>query len=367
MKVTAIEDSGIRIVGFDLARAYAIFGMFIVNYNFAFGSLMAPTNTLEKFLNVFTGNSTAIFIICAGIGLSMMTSNLSLQQHDKKSLTKKVLRRSWFLFGLGLLLYPWWPGDILHFYGGYMHIATFILFIDKKFLLPAASFTILIYHLLLLIIPVGTGWNFSNYDYVDFWTPIGFLRNTLFNGWNSIFPWFAYFLLGMWLGKLDWRSAKVRRYVFSVGLFLFVAIEVIRYFAQSGYFSPTMTEYIRAEYFPPYLPFTLVTIGFALMVITACVWLGDRFEKNFLITALKKTGQMTLTHYVLHLTVGMAIIAFVTGKTYTGLIEDEIPTSAKDILLFSVISFLSCVVFSWLWSRKFSKGPIEILMRKISG
>ena len=63
-----------RIIGFDLARAYAIFGMFIVNFNFSFGSVMNPTDPLGHFLNIFTGNSTAIFIICAGMGVSIMTN-----------------------------------------------------------------------------------------------------------------------------------------------------------------------------------------------------------------------------------------------------------------------------------------------------
>lgn len=47
-----------RIIGFDLARAYAIFGMFIVNFNFSFGSVMNPTDAVGPFLNIFTGNST---------------------------------------------------------------------------------------------------------------------------------------------------------------------------------------------------------------------------------------------------------------------------------------------------------------------
>ena len=63
-----------RIIGFDLARAYAIFGMFIVNFNFSFGSVMAPSGLTGRFLNLFTGNSTAIFIICAGMGVALMTN-----------------------------------------------------------------------------------------------------------------------------------------------------------------------------------------------------------------------------------------------------------------------------------------------------
>ncbi len=62
-----------RIIGFDLARAYAIFGIFIVNFNFSFGSIMAPSDTIGHFLNIFTGYLTAIFIICAGMGVAFMS------------------------------------------------------------------------------------------------------------------------------------------------------------------------------------------------------------------------------------------------------------------------------------------------------
>src|SRR6186713_2544596 len=97
-----------RIPGFDIARAYAIFGMFIVNFNFSFGSIMAPTDAVGSFLNIFTGNSTAIFIICAGMGVSLMTNKSEYSKEDKTVLKYKILKRSLFLFALGLLLYNWW-------------------------------------------------------------------------------------------------------------------------------------------------------------------------------------------------------------------------------------------------------------------
>ena len=74
-----------RIVGFDLARAYAIFGMFIVNFNFSFGSIMAPSDTIGWFLSLFTGNSTAIFIICAGMGVIFMTNKETSTLEEKKN------------------------------------------------------------------------------------------------------------------------------------------------------------------------------------------------------------------------------------------------------------------------------------------
>jgi hypothetical protein len=39
-----------RIIGFDLAMAYAIFGMFIVNFNFSFGAVMNPSDGLGALL-----------------------------------------------------------------------------------------------------------------------------------------------------------------------------------------------------------------------------------------------------------------------------------------------------------------------------
>lgn len=356
-----------RIIGFDLARAYAIFGMFIVNFNFSFGSVMTPTDPFGHFLNIFTGNSTAIFIICAGMGLSLMTNRKDYSIEEKSALKSKVLKRSWFLFAMGLLLFNWWSGDILHFYGGYMHVAAFLLFVPKRYYLIGALVAVIVFHILLNFIPIQTGWDFTTYQYLDFWTPLGFLRNSLYNGWNSLFPWISYFLLGMWLGRLDWHEKKTKQQIFITGLIIFSLIQYLRFLAKQPFFDAYWTNYIMAEYFPPYLPFVLVTMGFALMVIPICMVLGEKFATNQVILALQKTGQMTLTHYVSHLTLGMILFAFITGKQYTGLLEDEKPTEAIYILGYAVLYYLLSILFSIVWSKRFKNGPLETLMRKISG
>jgi uncharacterized protein len=356
-----------RIIGFDLARAYAIFGMFIVNFNFSFGSVMTPTDPVGHFLNIFTGNSTAIFIICAGMGLSLMTNRKDYSLEEQSALKSKVLKRSWFLFAMGLLLFNWWSGDILHFYGGYMHVAAFLLFVPKRYYLIAAIAAVIIFHLLLNIIPIQTGWDFTTYQYLDFWTPFGFLRNSLYNGWNSLFPWISYFLLGMWLGRLDWHEKKTKQQIFITGLIIFSLIQCLLLVAKQQFFDAYWTNYIMAEYFPPYLPFVLVTMGFALMVIPICMMIGEKFATNPVILALQKTGQLTLTHYVSHLTLGMILLSIITGKQYTGLLEDEKPTEAIYILGYAILYYLLSILFSIAWSKKFKNGPLETLMRKISG
>jgi uncharacterized protein len=354
-----------RIIGFDLARAYAIFGMFIVNFNFCFGDLRDQSD-FGRFLSIFPGNSTAIFIILAGMGVSLMTNRAEYSIIEKAKLKSIILKRSWFLVGMGLLLYSWWPGDILHFYGGYMHVAAFLLFVPKRTYLWVAAASILIFHLLLNIIPIDTSWNFETFQYADFWTPIGFLRNTLYNGWNSLFPWISYFVLGMWLGRLDWQNKKIQINTFGLGITILVIFETLRFFVKQGAFNDYWSYYIMSEYFPAYIPFMAITAGFALMVIPICIVIGERFSSNKIILWLSKTGQMTLSHYIIHITLGMLIFALITGKHYTGFLEDEMPTSPLNILVFASLFFLLSVWFSVIWSKKFKNGPVETLMRKFS-
>jgi hypothetical protein len=117
-----------------------------------------------------------------------------------------------------------------------MHIAALLLFVPRRYYILMAISAIIIFHLLMLFIPVETGWDFTTYRYTDFWTPLGFFRNTFFNGWNSIFPWFSYFLLGMWLGRLNWQDKIVKRSIFFTGLVMFLLIQVLRLLAKEHYF-----------------------------------------------------------------------------------------------------------------------------------
>jgi uncharacterized membrane protein YeiB len=63
----------------------------------------------------------------------------------------------------------------------------------------------------------------------------------------------------------------------------------------------------------------------------------------------------------------MILFAFITGKQYTGLLEDEKPTEAIYILGYAVLYYLLSILFSIVWSKRFKNGPLETLMRKISG
>jgi uncharacterized membrane protein YeiB len=62
----------------------------------------------------------------------------------------------------------------------------------------------------------------------------------------------------------------------------------------------------------------------------------------------------------------MVLLAALTGKTYTGLLKNEIPTSSIYILGYAIAFYVFSIFFSVSWRRKFKNGPLEMLMRKLS-
>lgn len=352
-----------RIIGFDLARAYAILGMFIVNFNMVYGDATS-TEPWAQFLQLFNGNSSTVFVMLSGMGLGLMTARKQAQPAAVRAQLRAVVRkRSCFLFVLGLLLSLWWPADILHFYGGYMLLASMVLFADKRAYVALAAAVVLVFHLLLLVLPFETGWQFDTLAYPDFWTPAGFLRNFCYNGWNALLPWIAYFLVGMYLGKLSWEKTATRKRLFGFGLLLYTLTAATQWLVSHHSTDAELQAFFNADYLPPMLPFFLSTLGFGCMVIASFLWLGNRVGGHPLARHLAFTGQMTLTHYILHVTLGMLLF----GGLQLLLNSASTPLPPQLILGAAVFYYIASVYFSAIWRQRFAQGPFESLMRKVAG
>ncbi|MEI2273831.1 DUF418 domain-containing protein [Sphingobacterium sp. ML3W] len=354
-----------RFIGFDLLRAYAIFGMYIVNFNMVFGD-HNDTSWQGQFLSLFSGNSSTIFVMLAGMGLILMTKKQAFGTAEEQLNQKYIaLKRAGFLFALGILLAIWWPADILHFYGFYMFIASFFLFRDKKQYIYGAIIFAVIFHLLLLWIPYETGWNFDTLEYKDMWTLSGFIRNSFYNGWNAVFPWMSYFITGMYLAKLDWSDLSIQRKTFAIGLVLYLLIQMLQCISKN-LMTPEIDFFLNADYLPPFLPFLISTIGFGLMLIASFMYISKFIAQNKFANDLAKTGQMTLTHYISHLTIGLVFFSFMINQGCFAKINAHKSLSPMLIFIISLLYFACSYYFSKLWAKRFKHGPFELLLRKIS-
>lgn len=354
-----------RIIGLDLARAYAILGMFIVNFNTVFGT-KTDYSLIGQLLQLFNGNSSSVFVMLAGMGIAQLSNRETYSPAEKRSLQITILKRALFLFVTGLLLCLWWPADILHFYAGYMCIAAAVLFLPKRFYLYAVVLIIGLFHILLLLTPYELGWNFETLEYTGFWTFEGFMRNTFYNGWNSVLPWAAYFLFGLWLGKLNWALANTQKQWFRLGFFVYVLVEVIQFMASRITIDPALLFYLRSDYIPPYLPFMLSTASFGVMLITGFMFLGQQIGHYKWVQTIALTGKMTLSHYVSHLTLGILLFALLLKSPLVVYFKQQENVRPIFVLLFAMVYFMASILWSQLWLKKFKNGPLEMLMRKLS-
>ena len=92
-----------RILGYDLARALAIFGMVIVNFKIVMGAGRRGPRWLIDWVGLLDGRAAATFVVLAGIGISLLSRD-ARQQEDGVQLARDrglLLRRALFLFVAG--------------------------------------------------------------------------------------------------------------------------------------------------------------------------------------------------------------------------------------------------------------------------
>ncbi|WP_102273664.1 DUF418 domain-containing protein [Cytobacillus massiliigabonensis] len=353
-----------RIEGLDFARALALFGMFVVNYKVIVGAEGNGSEWLFWFTELFQGRASAVFVLLAGIGISLMTKKARNGDSNIIRISKKdIWKRSAFLFLLGMVLYVvGWTGDILHYYGVFMFIASFLIVTSSKMIIIICSLFGLIAQIMQVTSNYLKGWNHDSpfIEYTDFWTVEGFLRNLLFNGYHPIFPWICYFLLGMIIGRLELTNKNLIKKMGNISFLLLLFFEITsRVLLQS---SLKILDIESANYLfqtgpiPPNLFYLTSNASSAVLIVVISIYVTRKFSGNWLVKVLINTGQLSLTHYVSHVFVGIGILVLL-GR----LVNQTLELS----LIFSILFFVGSMLFTIIWRKKFKRGPIEWMMRKL--
>jgi len=356
-----------RIVGFDIARAIAVFGMVVVNFKVVMGAESSGPSWLVWAAGLLDGRAAATFVVLAGVGISQMSfrARESGESFEVARVRGVLLRRALFLFIVGLAYTPIWPADILHFYGVYIAVAALFLTVSMRRLFLGAAALVLLFMALLLSLHYETGWDWDTLTYQDFWTPVGMLRHLFFNGFHPVVPWLAFMLVGMALGRMNLTNAKVRARVLRWSVSAVVLAEtvswglgrLVRAAALSQQEEADLLSVVGTDPMPPVTLYMVAAGGAAVTVIVACVWLGTKYRNSAWLRPLVATGQLALTLYVAHVVVGMGALEA------AGLLEDQ-PLSFA-LLAAAAFSLLGAV-FAALWTRRFRRGPLEWVMRSVT-
>lgn len=355
-----------RITGFDLARALAIFGMVIVNFKIAM-NVETGSPLLMSFAKLFEGRASALFVILAGVGVTFLT-NKARKSTDHSFVLKSrisLIKRGLLLVVIGLMYTPIWEADILHFYGFYFLIAAAIFMVSGKALLFISAIIMLLFPLLMLFFDYGKNWNWSTLTYENLWSLDGMVRHIVFNGFHPVFPWAAFLVFGMWLGRQDLSQKLIRNRLLVASLITLVVTECSFYFIRAaledgnalGLTTGAVNFLFSTSIIPPLPQYIISASSSAVIVLVGCLYFSEEFPESNINQWLYKTGQLSLTLYVAHVIIGMGVLESI------GRLEDQ----TIDFSLFSSLVFCVCgICFSVLWLKYFKLGPLEWLFRKVA-
>lgn len=340
--------------------------MVLVNFKITMGAEESGSAPLRAFAAVFDGRASATFVVLAGIGTSLGSRRaLDSDDPEQRRHARVVLaKRALFLFVIGWAFFPIWPADILHYYGVYLAIGALVLFASTRWLWILAAAAVVVSSVFSVTFDFFANWDLTTYSYQGLATPTGFLRNLFFDGFHPVFPWIAFYLFGMWLGRTDLRDGAWRRKLAIVSALVVVATEVLAWTLlgpKGGSLAAVDDQSWRwlfsVEPIPPLPMYVLAGAGTAVLVICGSIWLTEHLPASAM-EPLVSTGQLALTIYLAHILVGMGVLETL-GRLENQSLAWAVTTSA----LFSV----TAIAFAWLWRRRFRRGPLEALMRRVAG
>lgn len=353
MQAPSVKGSARRLEGLDLARFFAFAGMVLVNFKIVMGA-EGGDGLLHGLSVLVEGKAAASFVVLAGLG-----AGLAYERSGANTIGT-TLKRAAFLLVLGLVNMLIFPADILHYYAFYFLFGAVLLSQSTALLVSAIVLLNIGFIALLFVLNYDAGWNWFDYSYTDFWTPAGFVRNLMFNGWHPVIPWLGFFLFGIVLSRIDLNARRVQLLLIGIGLALISAATLLGGVladALAG-MDPELAALATTLPVPPGPLFSLTGMASASVLIGLCLWVADRMGNSGILGVLMVTGRQTLTLYVAHIVVGMGLLeAF-------GLLGGQTPARA------ALAAFAFCVaacIYAAAWARIQPRGPLEALMRRVAG
>ena len=350
---TATSVATDRTPGIDVARALAILGMVVINYWHRLASDADPSRIVTT-LEGLEGKPAALFVTLAGVGISLRSRRAREDPKNHAWFERKaLLKRALALLGFGLVNVHLWEYDILHCYGAYLALAALLLTSRRSVLWVVAVASVAV------SVMMRVKWDY--YSDLEFWSLRGFFSQLFFDGLYPVFPWLCFLGAGMWLGRQNLRGGPALRRILLVALPLCAittcltvleGLYPVVFLDDAGY-----PGWMSAVPRPPGPIYVLGGTVTAIFVICLCVLVTNRRANANWVRALTATGQMAFTLYFLH-----EIVVEIPIR------HEWLPlNSAEFALAYAFGFYVLALVLSVWWRRRWSYGPLEGILRQLTG
>ncbi|WP_075693622.1 DUF418 domain-containing protein [Streptomyces acidiscabies] len=381
-----------RLIGVDLARGLAVFGMYAAHV----GPDPAQGGFVGHVMELAHGRASALFAFLAGFSIMLITGRRTPKTgRAGRQAVAKVVIRAVVLLVLGTLLtMSGTPVEvILAFYGLYFLLVLPLYRLRALPLAVIAASSALVLPQVLYVVQHFL----ANHEPGGLWTwpaETGGVVSLLFSGSYPALTWIPFVIAGMAVARLDLAATVVRTRLALTG----AALAVLGYGGSwlALHLVPgALTRLAESDWggwdkggagmgmgtggggsaasawrsdtwgFPagdtpygllvasPHSETTLSVLGntgVALLVLVGCLAAVDAFPRfHRLAKPVIAVGSMSLTAYVFH----------IAGIHVLGI--EELPGSPLHVLLGFIVAV---TVFAALWARYFRRGPLEWLLGK---
>ncbi|WEX79642.1 DUF418 domain-containing protein (plasmid) [Sinorhizobium numidicum] len=341
MAIQGASESAVdRLLGIDLARGLAVFGMYAAHV----GPDPGEGGLVGNLMELTHGRSSALFAVLAGFSIVLITGRTAPKSGvaDRQAIARVAIR-ALVLLSLGSILnyLNAQVAVILHYYG------IFFLLVLPLYRLSAPQLGLLAWGTALILPQVY--FRLESAGSSD--DPVSAL---MVSGTYPAITWVPFVIAGMAIARLGLSTQAMHWRLGLAG----GALAVLGY---GGSSLAQLLLPVAAALKPsplaasPHSETTfsiLGSTGCAMMVLAAC-WLAMDALPHLrkLVWPIIAVGSMSLTAYVLHI-LGIAYLLHIVGI--------DMGRDGSLSMLFGFIVVIS--TFAVLWLRVFPRGPMEALM-----
>lgn len=349
-----------RILGIDLARGFALIGMFTAHFGLSTSVEFSDPSTWGGLVN---GRSSILFAILAGVSLAIITGRTAPFKEKKLADARaKILVRALCIFVLGTILTALnsYIAIILQTYAALFIIALVCLRLRRRWL-----------------VAIALAWTVGGPLLAAVWEPLveplGLgvpMAELLIWGSYPVLTWVPYILIGLAIGRTDLMVRKNQVLLVVIGaIFAVLGYTAAAQFStqapfedesleQGDFDMPSIGESISANLSgwstaEPHsnTPFEILgSGGFAVAFLGLCLLLTPLTRLIF--APVIAMGAMSLTVYTLH------VISY-------RLVQDDSFMNQGLAVWPWLLTIIGTAVFAVIWQKAKGKGPLERLVNRI--
>jgi uncharacterized membrane protein YeiB len=336
--------------------------MVLVNTATVFSTCRQEEGLLARAVDFLYGRSAVLFVMLSGVGVALASrrARASGSAAGLGRVRWMLMRRGLVLFAMGWVFRRVWTPDILHFYGAYLTAAAMLLSASSRLLWGTAAVLLTTAALLF----VTAGGDPSLRPWLD--ERIGLfaaLDDLAVSGFYPVFPWLAFLLVGLWAGRSGLFQRGVPRWrTGAAAAAVFLASEAVSQWQPevAAGAEPGLWGLVSAmEVFPVSPLFALSAGALALTVIVWSAAAMDHPLFSRLLAPLRFTGRLTLSLYVGHILLWVGVHGTLASRGV-----EDVPLGHAAMGAFAVC--LASAMIAPLWCRRFGRGPLEALLRRLS-